>query len=193
MPAATRQVAGVENLSSIRCVTPQEGYHFRALVIDFGPRPAHVKRLMIRVHGTSVALGGDGVLLRGPSGSGKSDLALRLIDEGARLVADDQTELRLFGGALSMSAPATIAGQIEVRGVGILRVASVASAVLRLVVDLVPGRAVERLPEPGSCTLLGSHVPCIALAAFEASAAAKLRLALRSLQAAAPAPSLIGT
>ena len=65
---------------------------------------------MIRVHGTSVALDGEGVLLRGPSGCGKSDLALRLIDQGARLVADDQTELSLDGGDISMTAPATIAG-----------------------------------------------------------------------------------
>jgi HPr kinase/phosphorylase len=140
---------------------------------------------MIRVHGTSVALGGDGVLLRGPSGSGKSDLALRLIDGGARLVADDQTELRLIGGMLRMSAPAAIAGQIEVRGVGILRVESVRSAVLCLVVDLVASGAVERLPAPETCELLGCRVPRISIASFEASAPAKLRLALRALSAAA--------
>ncbi|HEV8027008.1 MAG TPA: HPr kinase/phosphatase C-terminal domain-containing protein [Stellaceae bacterium] len=136
---------------------------------------------MIRVHGTSVVLGGDGVLLRGPSGSGKSDLALRLIDQGARLVADDQTELRFIGGALRLSAPSTIAGQIEVRGVGILRVDSVKSAPLRLVVDLVANDAVERLPEPLTCEFLGCRVPRLRLAPFEASAAAKLRLALRAL------------
>ncbi len=85
---------------------------------------------MIRVHGTSVALGGDGILLRGPSGSGKSDLALRLIADGARLVADDQTELRGVGETLEMAAPAAIAGRLEVRGVGILRVPAVPSAPL---------------------------------------------------------------
>jgi HPr kinase/phosphorylase len=142
---------------------------------------------MIRVHGTSVALGGDGVLLRGPSGSGKSDLALRLIDQGARLVADDQTELRLIGGALRMSAPSTIAGQIEVRGVGILRVESVKSAPLSLVVDLVASDAVERLPESLTCAFLGCRVPRLRLAPFEASVAAKLRLALRALPALARA------
>jgi HPr kinase/phosphorylase len=136
---------------------------------------------MIRVHGTSVALGGDGVLLRGPSGSGKSDLALRLIDEGALLIADDQTELRLVGGALRMSAPPTIAGKMEVRGVGILSVDNAKSAPLRLVVDLVAPSAVERLPEPLTCEFLGSPVPRICLAPFEASAPAKLRLALRAL------------
>jgi|SRR5690348_5027742 len=136
---------------------------------------------MIRVHGTSVALGGDGILLRGPSGSGKSDLALRLIDEGGRLVADDQTELRLSDDDISMTAPAAIAGRMEVRGIGILRVPTVAAAPLRLVVDLVPSAAIERLPEWQSCDYLERRFPLIQLAPFEASAPAKLRLALRAL------------
>ncbi|HYM03483.1 MAG TPA: serine/threonine protein kinase [Stellaceae bacterium] len=140
---------------------------------------------MIRVHGTSIALGGDGILLRGPSGSGKSDLALRLIDMGARLVADDQTELRIREGKLWMSAPAAIAGLIEVRGLGIMRVPSVGEAALRLVVDLVPSETVERLPALRTCSLLGHEMPLIMLAAFEPSAAAKLRLAVRVLGAAA--------
>lgn len=136
---------------------------------------------MIRVHGTSVALGGDGILLRGPSGSGKSDLALRLIDEGGRLVADDQTELHVSSDDISMTAPATIAGRMEVRGIGILRVPTVAAAPLRLVVDLVPSSAIERLPESQSCDYLDRRFPLIQLAPFEASAPAKLRLALRAL------------
>jgi HPr kinase/phosphorylase len=140
---------------------------------------------MIRVHGTSVALDGAGVLLRGPSGAGKSDLALRLIESGAALVADDQTELRRVGMGLRMSAPAAIAGLLEVRGVGILRVPSVPSAILRLVVTLVPSEAIERLPEPRRCLLLDCAIAEIALAAFEASAAAKLRLALRAVDAGA--------
>lgn len=138
---------------------------------------------MIRIHGTSVALGGDGILLQGPSGSGKSDLALRLIDGGARLVADDQTELSLVQGELRLSAPAAIAGRIEVRGVGILPVPTVASAPLRLVVALVAPGQVERLPEPQFCTFLGRRVPLLALAPFEASAPAKLRLAVAALAA----------
>jgi HPr kinase/phosphorylase len=140
---------------------------------------------MIRVHGTSVAFDGAGVLLRGPSGAGKSDLALRLIESGAALVADDQTELRRVGMGLRMSAPAAIAGLLEVRGVGILRVPSVPSAILRLVVTLVPSEAIERLPEPRRCLLLDCAIAEIALAAFEASAAAKLRLALRAVDAGA--------
>src|ERR1017187_5196456 len=102
---------------------------------------------MIRVYGTSVALGGDGILLRGRAGSGKSDLALRLIDQGGRLVADDQTELHLDGDEIWMTAPASIQGRIEVRGLGILPVPSVATAPLRLVADLVSPADIERMPE----------------------------------------------
>lgn len=133
---------------------------------------------MIRVHGTSVALGGGGVLLRGPSGCGKSDFALRLIDRGAHLVADDQTELYIDGDDIYMTAPAAIAGQIEVRGLGIRRVPYVATAPLRAVVDLVAPTEIERMPEPRTCLLLGRNVPLLALAPFEASAVAKLRLVL---------------
>ena len=136
---------------------------------------------MVRVHGTSVALGGDGVLLRGPSGCGKSDLALRLIDGGARLIADDQTELSFSGRDVIASPPATISGQLEVRGVGILRVPFIARAPLRLVVDLVPPESVERMPEDERVELLGCPVRRLALAAFEASTPAKIRLALRAL------------
>jgi HPr kinase/phosphorylase len=130
------------------------------------------------VHGTTVAIGGRGVLLRGPSGAGKSDLALRLIDAGARLVADDRSLLRRDGNVILASAPATIAGLIEVRGIGLLRLEALAVTRLALVADLVAPEAVERLPEPQSETILGISLPCVALAPFEASAPAKLRLAL---------------
>ena len=133
------------------------------------------------VHATTVAIGGRAVLLRGLSGSGKSDLALRLIDAGARLVADDRSELWREGEAILVRAPATIAGLVEARGIGILRVDSLAVAPLALVVDLVAPEAVERLPEPRSETILGLSIPLIALAPFEASAPAKLRLALDAL------------
>ena len=136
---------------------------------------------MIRVHGTSVSVGGEGILLRGPSGSGKSDLALRLIDEGAKLVADDQTELERHDSSIEMSAPASIAGLIEVRGLGIVRVPYVARAPLRLVVDLEKDEAIVRLPEPRFCTIEGISVPLVSLDPFAASAAAKLRLALKTL------------
>ena len=135
----------------------------------------------LSVHGTTVAIGDCAALLRGPSGSGKSDLALRLIDAGARLVADDRSELQRRGDAIFARAPETIAGLIEVRGVGILRLDPLAVARLRLIVDLIAADALERLPEPRSETILGVSIPLIALAPFEASAAAKLRFALNAL------------
>jgi HPr kinase/phosphorylase len=144
-----------------------------------------------RVHATCVALrtarGWRGILVRGPSGSGKSDLALRLIDGGARLVADDQTELRRGGGKIIAKAPATIAGLIEVRGVGILRLTRdqlVAQVALALVVDLQRARQIERLPEPKRERVLGLELPLLALAPFEASAIPKLHLAFRQIAAA---------
>jgi len=130
------------------------------------------------VHATAVALGSRAVLLRGPSGSGKSDLALRLIDAGARLVADDRSELRREDDAVVVRAPAAIAGLIEVRGVGVFRLDPLPAARLALIVDLVAPDAVERLPEPRFEAVLGLSYPLVALAPFEASAPVKLRLAL---------------
>jgi len=133
------------------------------------------------VHATSVFVAGCGVLLRGPSGSGKSDLALRLIDGGARLIADDYTQLRRAGTAIVMSPPPAIAGCLEVRGLGLVTVPTLATARLSLVVDLVPAAGIERLPDPQWCDLCGHRIPNLALAPFEASAPAKLRLAVASL------------
>lgn len=134
----------------------------------------------ILVHATAIAIDGRAVLLRGPSGAGKSDLALRLIDGGARLVADDQAELRRAGERVMVRAPAEIAGLIEVRGIGILKVEPLAEAALAMCVDLVLSAEVERLPEIRSEDVLGLAVPSIALSPFEASAAAKLRFALHA-------------
>ena len=133
------------------------------------------------VHGTSVAIDGRGVLLRGQSGAGKSDLALRLIDAGARLIADDQSELHRIGDTIAVRAPAAIAGLIEVRGVGILRLDPAADVPLLLIADLVAPEALERLPEWRSEVVLGLALPLISVTPFEASAAAKLRLALRAI------------
>lgn len=128
------------------------------------------------------ATGPVGILLRGPPGAGKSDLALRLIDQGGRLVADDQCELHRLEGAagacLMARAPANIAGALEVRGLGILPIPALAQARVGLVVDLVAPEQIERLPEAAHETILGLDVPRIALHAFEAAALAKLRLAL---------------
>jgi HPr kinase/phosphorylase len=143
------------------------------------------------VHGTAVAVEGAAILLRGAPGAGKSDLALRLIDRGARLVADDQAELRRRGDHILVSAPAVIAGLIEVRGIGILRVDAIAAAPLALLVDLVSPAEIERLPEGRFEVVLGLTMPVIALAPFEASAPAKLRLACRAFPAR-QLPAILG-
>jgi serine kinase of HPr protein (carbohydrate metabolism regulator) len=143
------------------------------------------------VHGTSVVLGAAGrtfgapaavaVLLLGTSGSGKSDLALRLIHAGSRLIADDQTSLFERDGLLQASAPEGIRGLLEVRGVGIVPVEPVVQAPLVLVVQLRSGE-IARMPEeeryqaplplrPKTAPLLFTLDP------FEASAPAKIAAA----------------
>jgi serine kinase of HPr protein (carbohydrate metabolism regulator) len=140
------------------------------------------------VHGTCVALGRGAALIRGPSGSGKSDLALRFLflarrgpaaPEPPLLVADDQVQLVREGSRILVTAPATISGKMEVRGVGIIEVKSQAEAELKLVVDLVWPDEVERLPDlDKSVQLLGLPIPSIELRPWEASAPIKLALAL---------------
>jgi HPr kinase/phosphorylase len=136
------------------------------------------------IQATCVAIDGMGVLLRGPSGSGKSDLALRLIDGGARLVADDGVDLRRQGerlfARLPPGAPESVRGRIELRGLGILPAPAVAEAPLDLIIDLVAVDALERLPEPLTIELLGVALPLLRLSAREPSAAAKVRLAVRA-------------
>jgi hypothetical protein len=135
------------------------------------------------IHASCVALGRKGVLLLGPSGAGKSDLALRLIDQGAKLVADDRTLLSVRNGKLRAQAPAVLAGLIEVRGLGLITLPHVRNIAVALVVRL--GRAGERLPErqfyapPKPISGDAEPVPFIAMDGREASAPAKIRLALR--------------
>ena len=136
------------------------------------------------IHASCVDVDGRAILLRGPSGSGKSDLALRLIDAGAFLVADDQVVLEAIGGVLFASPPEPLAGMIEVRGVGIVEDQPWHRAPVGLVIDLVNPDRVERLPELQTCLLEGVELPCLSLAAFEASAPVKIRLAIALLEAA---------
>jgi serine kinase of HPr protein (carbohydrate metabolism regulator) len=139
------------------------------------------------VHGTCVALGTSAALLRGKPGSGKSDLALRFIALPAeaalrpRLVADDQVLIEpTADGRLRASPPASIAGKIEVRGLGIVPVPHLAEAELALVCDLVAPEEVPRMPPepPERAVIAGVAVPILRLAPFEASAPLKLKTAL---------------
>jgi serine kinase of HPr protein (carbohydrate metabolism regulator) len=136
----------------------------------------------LAIDGTAIAIGDVALLLSGPSGSGKSDLALRLIDGGARLIADDRVELVVDSGKLCCRAPRSmpvgLRGRIEARGVGIVPAPVVSAAVpLQWFVELVRSEAVERLPIAETRSFLGHAVPVLRLAAFEASTPAKLRLA----------------
>lgn len=138
---------------------------------------------VLRLHGTCVALpiGSEtaGVLITGPSGSGKSDLALRLIDRGAKLIADDQILVEARGGRLFARAPETIRGRMEVRHVGVVAVPFAEEAEIRLAVAL--GEEPVRLPEPAWVAVAGADLPRLALKPFEASAPAKIRLAVQAL------------
>lgn len=133
------------------------------------------------MYGTVVAIDDWGVLLRGKSGSGKSDLALRLIERGAILVADDQIQLTLSGGLVHASAPAAIAGLLEVRGVGVVPLPVRARAPLALIINLVARGDVPRLPDARTEKILGLDLPMLDLYPFEASAPQKVKLALSSL------------
>ncbi len=132
------------------------------------------------VHGTAISVGGHGVLIMGESGSGKSDLALRLIDRGAILISDDVVFLESRNNIPILTVAPNIAGKIEVRGVGIFDVDFLASAPLRLAVQFVD--APDRLPEDIAHTAIGGYVvPVSRLNPFEHSSAIKVEYALRAV------------
>ena len=118
---------------------------------------------------TCVAVGGRGLLIAGPPGSGKSSLALALIDRGAVLVGDDGVTLERRAERLWAHPPPNIAGKIEVRGVGIVTMPA-ASAALCLVLSL--GEGGDRLPEPGTAEVEGALLPTLS---FRASPDAAMR------------------
>ncbi|MBS0232591.1 MAG: HPr kinase/phosphatase C-terminal domain-containing protein [Proteobacteria bacterium] len=149
-----------------------------------------------RVHGTAIAIGSRAVLIRGPSGSGKSDLALRCLGLGVsaiarepiKLVADDQVLLKHEDTALRASAPPSLRGKLEVRGLGILEVDPIREATLVLIADLVRDDVIERYPDPWpSARILGFDVPALRLSAFEGSSALKLVTAILM----APPPRIV--
>jgi serine kinase of HPr protein (carbohydrate metabolism regulator) len=132
------------------------------------------------MHASCVALEGRAILLCGLSGSGKSDLALQLIDRGFTLVADDQTIVRKQGQRLLASSPTTIAGLLEIRGIGIVTMPTVTDVQVALVVELRGD--IERMPdESRERRLLDLPVPLISIDATTASAASKVALALDRL------------
>lgn len=144
---------------------------------------------MSKIHATSIALpfGNEwaGVLIIGPSGSGKSDLALRLIMEnGARLIADDQTVINQRQTdpiTLTATAPKNIIGRIEVRGLGIVPIDFIEKAPVILAVLLSPKDKIERLPPEEGYFLEGVTLPMLKIDPFEASAPSKIKLATKLL------------
>jgi serine kinase of HPr protein (carbohydrate metabolism regulator) len=132
------------------------------------------------IHASCIDIAGIGVLLQGPPRSGKSDLALRLIDGDARLVADDQVELTVREGVLWAASPKALAGRMEIRGIGIVAVPWEPRTPVRLVVDLVAPSEVERMPESSESEIEGVRLHRLALAPFEASAPSKIRFIARA-------------
>jgi serine kinase of HPr protein (carbohydrate metabolism regulator) len=132
------------------------------------------------VHASTVALEGRAVLISGPSGSGKSDLALRLLERGFTLVSDDQTIVRRDGDRLIASCPPTIKGKLEIRGIGIVDMESVNDVPIGLYVELTS--EITRLPDDRrERPVLGVQLPLVSVDALTASAASKVSLALDRL------------
>ena len=111
------------------------------------------------IDGSAVSVGGKAVLITGSSGSGKSSLALDMISRGAELLADDKIEARLVSGTVVLAAPPQIAGMVEARGIGILRLKTRDPAKLAVIVDLDETET-ERLPQRKT-RLLGLEFPLI--------------------------------
>lgn len=131
---------------------------------------------------TCVAIQGSGVLLLGKSGAGKSDLALRLIDRGAVLVADDQVMLTLRDGTIMASSPPNINGLLEARDLGIFRFQEAGHIPLSLVIRLSERGVAERLPSPEFYDCMSINIPQILLYPFDASSVIKAEMAVASLR-----------
>ncbi len=136
-------------------------------------------RKKIIVHATAVALKApDGasvaVLLRGQSGTGKSDLAFRLIEAKGQLICDDQVTLERRQDKIMAEAVDAIAGLMEIRGVGLVKFDTAPQTILRLVIDLVPRQHVPRLPEWESVEILGVPLPRLQLHGFDAATPLKI-------------------
>lgn len=129
------------------------------------------------IHASTVANDGRAVLITGPSGSGKSDLALRLLDRGFTLVSDDQTIVKRQGDRLVSASPPTISGKLEIRGIGIVDMDSLSDVPVALIVELTSD--IQRLPDDArERPILGVKVPLISIDAMTASAPSKVALAL---------------
>ena len=134
-----------------------------------------------RMHSTSVVIDDNGVLILGDSGSGKSDLALRLIDSGATLISDDISICRKNSDNIYLYCPPEIKGLLEVREIGIITVPFVESIKLRLVVNL-RSKNNERFPKDNSFKILGIKIPLISIEGKNSSAVAKIKVKLNEIR-----------
>jgi serine kinase of HPr protein (carbohydrate metabolism regulator) len=142
--------------------------------------PSRIRPQIANIHASCVAAGTRGILLLGASGQGKSDLALRLIDRGARLVADDRCDIWFERDRLWCRPPENLAGKLEVRGIGIVEQPWTAPVPLALAVRLID--RYERMPPVGQIEMVAGHaLPAVLLSAFEISAPVKIMLALDRL------------
>jgi serine kinase of HPr protein (carbohydrate metabolism regulator) len=141
-------------------------------------KPAPGPRLSAEtLHASTVASEGRAVLITGPSGSGKSDLALRMLDRGFTLVSDDQTIVKRDGDRLLASAPHNIAGKLEIRGIGIVEMDRIENVPIGLLVELTSD--IQRLPDDSrERPFLGVRLPLVTIDAMTASAPSKVALAL---------------
>ena len=133
-----------------------------------------------RIHSTSVVIDDNGVLILGDSGSGKSDLALRLIDSGATLISDDISICRKNSNNIYLYCPPEIKGLLEVREIGIITVPFVERIKLRLVVNLKNNN--ERFPKDSCFRILGIKIPIINIEGKNSSAVAKIKVKLNEIR-----------
>lgn len=134
-----------------------------------------------RIHSTSVVIDDNGVLILGDSGSGKSDLALRLIDNGATLISDDISICRKNSNNIYLYCPPEIKGLLEVREIGIITVPFVERIRLRLVVNLKSNNN-ERFPKDSFFRILGIKIPIINIEGKNSSAVAKIKVKLNEIR-----------
>ena len=134
-----------------------------------------------RVHSSAIVLEDNGILIIGDSGSGKSDLALRLIDSGATLISDDITICEKKKNLIYLSAPSETKGMLEVREVGIITVPFVEGIILRMIVKLEAGR-LERIPQKNNYKIFGQKIPMLTINGKNSSSVVKVKVKLNEIQ-----------
>ena len=136
---------------------------------------------MTNIQATAIHIDHHGILLTGAPASGKSDLALRMINDGAELIADGETSLVVQGYTLMATAPAITAGQLHIHGIGSIRMPFENSAPIRCCVHLSASWHVQKNPQWRTENFLGVNIPIIELNAFEASTPIKIKTALKMI------------